>query len=159
MNIAATLPGCAVCGSRGYQSSHRCLRVSGGYERLPHQDSPEAGSVKRFGIIWALDAGLGHAHHTFRNHRCHSARAVRINIEGGQVTLVDTHKHRTDVQNAFQFGLVVNLDEGVHAEFGGEGMKVGQFSVVEGSRNEQNSVGTHQPGVTYIAQVDREVLA
>ena len=53
----------------------------------------------------------------------------------------------------------MDLDQGIHADFQGQGVEVGQLGIVQGGHYEQHGVGTHDPGIADIACIDSEVLA
>src|SRR3546814_8519689 len=78
--------------------------------------------------------------------------------EGDEVALVHADELRTDGQRSLELRLVVDLDECVEPHLGGEGVHVSQLAVVECGDDQQHRVGTHDPRVAHVPEVDGEVL-
>ena len=86
-------------------------------------------------------------------------RPVGVDLEGDEVALVHADQVGADRHGPLELGLVVHLDEHVEVELAGDGVEVRELVVVERRHDQEDGVGTHDPGPRHVARVDGEVLA
>src|SRR6185437_9251824 len=111
------------------------------------------------GVVGAADPGLGHRHHVGRDGRHQPFGPFAVDGERGQVPLVHPDQGGPDGQRPVQLGLVVDLDQGIEADVGGQPGQFSQLRVAEGGDDQQDGVGPHQAGVEDVGRADGEVLA
>ena len=80
-------------------------------------------------------------------------------MEGLQVAVVDAEKRRGQPERARQFGLVMHLDEAVHAERRGRGDEIGRERVIDARHDHQDAIRAHRAGLEHLVGVDQEILA
>ena len=99
------------------------------------------------GIGDAPHAGLGHPYDTFGHLWGHPHRPVGVDLERDQVALVHPNEGGSHGQGTIQLVLVVDLHQGIEADLAGQRMERGELAVVEGRRDEQHGIGTHEAGI------------
>ena len=81
-----------------------------------------------------------------------------VDAEIAQVAVVDADQRRAERQRAAHLGLVMDLDQRVHAEPPRLGDHRSRRIVVEQREHDQHRVGARDPRLGDLAQVDEEVL-
>ena len=90
----------------------------------------------------------------------HAHGAGVVDLERDEVALVDADERGPGGQRPLELGLVVDLDERVEPELGGQRRGSRASSLVgERGGDEQHRVGAHQAGVADVGAGDGEVLA
>ena len=125
----------------------------------PTSSASKPASARRRASSRVADARLGDLDDAGRDGAAHPGGALVVDLERQQVALVDADERGPGDEGALQLRLVVDLDEHVEADRGGQLVELDQLEVGERGDDEQHAVGAHQSGVGDVAGVDREVLA
>ena len=83
----------------------------------------------------------------------------QIDLEGPQRAVVDADQIAAQLAGAGHFGLVVGLDQGVHAETLRLGQQVGGEGVVDHGEDDQDAVGAQRAALGHLPGIDEEILA
>ena len=117
-------------------------------------DSSEAQAV-----VMRKDAALADQQAAFGHHDGEPLAGGQADLEGAQVAVVDAKQPGPQRQGPFHLGLVMHLDEGVHAEF--EGRLLQRPGLVVGQRrhDDQDGIGTPGAGFVDLVGFEHEILA
>jgi len=143
----------------GSKRPHCSRTLTRGHDGLAYQYGVEAGSVQHGGVIWSSDAGLGHSNELFGDLWCHAHGAFLVDLKRHQISLIHTDDLGVDGQGSFEFGFVVDLEQGGQANCARSACELGQLVVVQSGGDEQHGIGAHQASVVHVVDSDREVLA
>ena len=129
------------------------------HEGRADEECVDIGASHAGHVFARVDAALGHESRLRRNVRDEFQGGFEACLEGMQVAVVDAYEGRVDAEGAIEFGTVVDFHQGVHAEFRGEGMAVGEFGIAEGGGDEQHTICAEGAGLGDLPGVHDEVLA
>ena len=100
-------------------------------------DRGEAGEIRR-----REDAALADEDAIRAESSCASrSRGRERRLERLQVTVVDADEPRFQAQRAFKLGLVVHLDQHVHAERARRRFELGGAAVIDRRHDDQDAIG------------------
>ena len=80
-------------------------------------------------------------------------------LERAQIPVVDADQPRFEPQRPRQLGLVMHLDEHVHAERKGCRFELGRGGVLERRHDDQDAIGASRARLGHLIRVVHEVLA
>jgi hypothetical protein len=106
-----------------------------------------------------MDAALGDQDRAGGDRGPQAGRGFQVHGKGVQVAVVDAHEAWRDPQGTLQLGLVVDLDQGVHAQRQHQAVEGCQLAVVQGGDDEQYGVGAGSPGLVDLVGIEKKVLA
>ena len=135
------------------------FRVVGAHEGFADEDGLGAGGTDAGGVLRGRDAGFGDGEDVIGDLGDDFFGEGEVHVEGGEVAVVDAEEAGVEVEGAFEFGFVVDFEEGVEAgELGGVA-EAGEGVVVEGADDEEDGAGAGFGGFNDLDGVHHEVLA
>src|SRR3989338_11212377 len=90
--------------------AYLCCRIRRGHQRFTDEDRMDAKLLHALDVLWLLDAAFSDDHLPRGDQRNQLRREGRINLEGGEVAVVDADHVRTARQRHSQLRLGMHLD-------------------------------------------------
>ena len=84
---------------------------------------------------------------------------LKRHFKGAQITIVDADQAAIEVQRAVEFGIVMDLDDGVHPMIFGSRGEVAGGRVVDLGHDDEDAIRAPKPGFGDLIGIEHEVLA
>ncbi len=146
-------------GLGGAEGVEELLGVVGAHEGFADEDGLGAGGADAGGVFRGGDAGLGDGEDVLRDLGDDFFGEGEVDLEGGEVAVVDAEDLGVEAEGALELGLVVDFEEGVEAGELGTVAQAGEGVVVQGADDEEDGAGAGLGGLDDLDGIDHEVLA
>ncbi|MEY4081314.1 MAG: hypothetical protein RL430_1744 [Actinomycetota bacterium] len=123
-----------------------------------HQHGVVTRGTQGLGIMATPDPGFGDLHEMRRNERPHAHCPFLVDGEGHEVTLVHPDHGRPCTDCGREFGLVVDLHQGVDVHLSRNVQHLAEFGSRQSSGDQQDTICTHDARVAHVPGIDGEVL-
>ena len=131
----------------------------GPHQLLADQKAAEARFLEPLQVGRVPDPALGHGHDPFRNPRRQPEADVERHLEGAEIAAVDADERRPPRERPLQLGLVVHLDQHLHAELLAAPSQLLQTRPRMQGRDHEHGVGAGVAGFHELVRFEDEVLA
>jgi len=126
---------------------------------LADEEGLVAGGAKKADVGVGMDAGLGDLEDAGGHFGGEVEGGFEVDFEVAKVAVVDADDGGAGFEGAVELFGVVDFDEGVEAELGGEFAEAAHFGGFEDGGDEEDGVGALDRGFVDLDFVDGEVLA
>src|SRR5215475_4849308 len=141
------------------QGTRRRLDVGLAHQALADQEGAHADARKRIEIGRGEDPAFRHRDALCRNSRRQPLGGRKRGLEGAQITIVDAEEPRAQLECALELGLVVHLQQHIHAVGEGGGLKFLRQRVGDARHDDQDAIGAPGARFRHLIGVVHEILA
>src|SRR5215470_375505 len=141
------------------QGTRRSLDIGLAHQAFADQESAHADARKCIEIGGGEDSALRHRDALGGNSRCQPLGGRKRGLEGAQITVVDADKPRAQLERALELGLVVHLEQHIHAMSERGCLQLLRQHIGDARHDDQDAVGAPGARLRHLIRVVHEILA
>src|ERR1700722_9331023 len=141
------------------QGAGRCGDIRLAHQALADEEGRDADFRQPGEIGRREDAAFADHDAVIRDLRRQPLGDFERGDEGFEIAVVDADERRFEPQRALELGVVMDLEQHVHAMGEGRRLDLGGSAVVERRHDDEDAVGAHRPRLRDLVGLVHEVLA